>query len=212
MNFQGLLLRVAETPLFTTSYLLAGQTSPEGVRRQLDRWVKAGKVLMLRRGVYAVAAPYHQARPHPFVVANALRRGSYVSLQSALAFYGMIPEHTPVTTSVTTGRPEQLNNAVGRFIFRHVKGALFRGFIEREVAPGQRALIATPEKALVDLLHLTPGSDTPAYLEELRATPVPQLDIARLREMAERSASRKVQRAVERLCGLWQHESEYVAL
>ena len=94
MDIASLMRRVADLPVFTSSYLLAGQPSPAGLRRRLDRWVKAGKVLMLRRGVYTLAAPYGHVRPHPFLAANALRRGSYVSMQSALAFYGLIPEYT----------------------------------------------------------------------------------------------------------------------
>ena len=52
---------------------VAGAGSPEGVRRQLDRWVRAGKIVMLRRGVYALREPYARREPHPFVVANTLR-------------------------------------------------------------------------------------------------------------------------------------------
>jgi len=48
---------------------------------------------------------YYKVKPHPFVVANRMVRGSYVSCQSALAHYGLIPEHVPVVTSITTARP-----------------------------------------------------------------------------------------------------------
>ena len=212
MKYNEMLAIVGEAEVFTTASLLAGQPSPRDIRRQLDRWLKAGKIVMLRRGVYAVSAPFARRRPHPFVVANALRTASYVSLQSALAYYGMIPEHTPVTTSITTGRPESLSNPMGRFVFQHVKKPLFSGFAEREIEPGQRALMATPEKALVDLLYLTPGSDTPAYLEELRVTPVPHLDGERLAETAKRCGSKKVIRAISRIQALWKAEKEFVAL
>ena len=52
--------------------------------------------------------PIGRVSAHPFVVANALKKASYVSLQSALSHYGMIPEYVPVTTSVTTRRPEEV--------------------------------------------------------------------------------------------------------
>jgi predicted transcriptional regulator of viral defense system len=69
------------------------------VRRQISRWVKVGRLHQLRRGLYALAPPYQKIVPHPFLVANRLVQGSYVSLQSALAHYGMIPEYVPVTYS-----------------------------------------------------------------------------------------------------------------
>ncbi|MBM4332227.1 MAG: hypothetical protein FJ117_13580 [Deltaproteobacteria bacterium] len=114
-------MRIArDTSVFPSSFLLAGRGSATAVRRQLDRWVKSGRLLRLWRGVYAVAIPYRAEAPHPFLVANHLRRPSYVSLQSALSHYGMIPEFVPVTTCVTTGRPEELDTPLGRFLFRRL--------------------------------------------------------------------------------------------
>jgi predicted transcriptional regulator of viral defense system len=191
--------RVPENGIFRTGQILAGEKSPADVRSQLSRWVRSGRVIQLRRQVYALAEPYRKSAPHPFAVANALRRSSYVSLQSALAYYGMIPEYVPVVTSVTTGRPEEITNPLGRFQFRHVSVGLFRGFADVEVSSGQRILMATPQKALVDLLYLTPHSDEVAFLEELRIQRSRVFDAAALRVEAAHSGSAKVLRAVERL-------------
>ncbi|MBU1206056.1 MAG: type IV toxin-antitoxin system AbiEi family antitoxin domain-containing protein [Proteobacteria bacterium] len=186
-----------DNSVFPSSFLLAGGGSATAVRRQLDRWVKSGRLLRLRRGVYAVALPYRAEAPHPFLVANHLRRPSYVSLQSALSHYGMIPEFVPVTTSVTTGRPEELDTPLGRFLFRHVKKSAFFGYTQTEISGGQPVFLALPEKALLDLLYLTPGSDSPAYLEELRFEPADRFDWYTLRMHAEQIRSRKLKRAVE---------------
>ena len=186
-----------DNPVFSSSFLLAGRGSATAVRRQLDRWVKSGRLLRLRRGVYAVALPYRAEVPHPFLVANHLRRPSYVSLQSALSHYGMIPEFVPVTTGVTTGRPEELDTPLGRFLFRHVKKSAFFGYTQTEISRGQPVFLASPEKALLDLLYLTPGSDSPAYLEELRFEPTDRFDWHTLRMHAERIRSRKLKRALE---------------
>lgn len=212
MKWVDFLSVVREEPVFSTSVLLAGQDSPTGIRRQLDRWVKSGKLVMLRRGVYRVATPYAHGLLHPFAVANRLRKSSYVSLQSALAYYGMIPEHTPVTMSITTSRPEDLDTPDGRFVFRHVKTALFFGYVEWEIAPGQSAVIATPEKALLDLFYLTPGSDAILYLEELRVEPSSAFDSVRFTDMALRMKSTKVLRAMKRISALWRRTKEAVLL
>lgn len=204
MNHESLIQRVPENGVFTTGQILSGERSPADLRRQLDRWVKSGKVTQLRRGVYMLSSSYSRKSAHPFVTANVLKKASYVSLQSALAHYNMIPEYVPVTTSVTTGRPEELSTPIGRFQFRHVATRLFTGFTAVEIAPGQHALLATPYKALVDLLYLTPHSDNRDYLRELRVTAPEGLDQRKLFLAAEESGSRKVMRAVSRLVNVWE--------
>src|SRR3972149_3195316 len=106
MEYEHLLELVGDDPVFETALLLAGKVNPHTVRLQLTRWTKSGRVYQLRRGLYAIAPPYQKVKPHPFLIANRMRRASYVSGQSALAFYGLIPEVVPVTLSVTAGRPE----------------------------------------------------------------------------------------------------------
>ena len=96
MQFGDLLATVRDLPVFRSSFLLAGNRDPADVRRQLARWTRAGRVVQLRRNVYLLGQPWRRIEPHPFVVANALQRPSYVSLQSALAYHGMIPEAAPV--------------------------------------------------------------------------------------------------------------------
>jgi len=91
MKWQALLALVADEALFSSALLLAGDVSAAQVRLQLSRWVKTGRLLQLRRGLYALAPTWRKLEPHPFLIANQLQRGSYVSLQSALAFYGSSP-------------------------------------------------------------------------------------------------------------------------
>jgi predicted transcriptional regulator of viral defense system len=207
MKLEELAERVPPNGLFRTGQILPGSRSAADVRRQLDRWVKSGRVVQLRRGVYGLAEPYRKTPPHPFAVANALKKASYVSLQSALAHYGMIPEHVPVTTSVSTRRPEEIANQIGRFIFRHVATHLLFGFGEIEVSRDQYARVASPNKALADLLYLTPGSDRVEYLQELRLERPEGFDLNALRSAVARIGSAKVARAVRRLEELWRREA-----
>jgi predicted transcriptional regulator of viral defense system len=208
MNYGKLLDITRNSQVFPSSLLLAGRSTAGSVRRQLDRWVKSGRLLQLRRGVYSVAPPYQAEAPHPFLVANHLRKPSYVSLQSALSHYGMIPEFVPVTTSVTTGRPEELQTPLGGFLFRHLKKTAFFGYTQTEISRGQSVFLASPEKALLDLLYLTPGSDSPEYLEELRFEPVDHFDWEALRTHAERLKSQKLRRAAELLSRMTSGKSD----
>jgi predicted transcriptional regulator of viral defense system len=165
------------------------------VRLQLSRWVKAGRLLQLRRGLYSLAPTWRKVEPHPFLVANRLQRGSYVSLQSALALHGIIPEHVPVVTSVGLGRPEKVNNPLGAFQFKLISQRLFFGYSRVEIAARQFAFVASPEKALLDLIHLTPGGDSGDYLHELRLQNLAAMDATKLEELARRSCKPKLIRA-----------------
>lgn len=175
---------------------------------QLSRWVRSGRLIQLRRGVYAIARPYRKTEPHPMLVANALRKNSYVSLQSALAFHGLIPEYVPVCTSVTTGRSEQLETELGTYVYRRISADYFFGFEQREVAPNQHAFVATAEKALLDLVYLTRGGDTESYLRELRLQHMESIDGDALAALADRIGKRKVRSAVKRIQRLLEEEEE----
>ncbi|MCX6935112.1 MAG: hypothetical protein NTZ01_02820 [Verrucomicrobia bacterium] len=197
MDFNCLLKVLNGETIFTTGLILAGQSNPGTVRRQLGRWIQSGRVSQLRRGVYVLAPPYAASAPHPFRVSNLLGKSSYVSLQSALAYYGIIPEYVPVTTAVTPGRPGEFETSSGRFLFRHVRSSSFFGFAETEVSRGQSALLASPAKALTDLLYLTPGSDDEGFLQELRLEPSRLPARAELNRTAESLGSYKVKRCLQ---------------
>ncbi len=199
MKFPELLEAVAREPVFETGFLLAGDVDPADVRRQLSRWVRSRRVVQLRRGLYALARPYRQSEPHPFLVANRLVRGSYVSLQAALAYHGLIPEYVPVTTSVTTGRPQHRENEFGSFGYRHVQVVSFSGYRAEQLGQGQEALVATPAKALADLVHLVPGADSKSYLSGLRLQGLEKVGVAELLDHPVLGREPKVRRAFRRL-------------
>jgi len=200
MNMATLLAIVGDQAIFETGFLLAGDVDPADIRRQLSRWVTSGRIVQLRRGLYALAPPYRKTEPHPFLVANRLVRGSYVSLQSALAYHGLIPEHVPVTTSVTTGRPQHRENAFGAFEYHHCPPARLTEYRLETLGQGQEALVATPAKALADLVHLVPGADSIRYLSELRLTGLEALG-PELRDPAIDDRP-KIRRAFRRLVAL----------
>jgi predicted transcriptional regulator of viral defense system len=213
MEFRTLLTLVGNEPLFETGLLLAGKVDVRDVRRQLSRWVASGQVQQFRRGVYTLAPPFRKRDPHVFVVANRLVRGSYVSCQAALAFHGLIPEAVPVTTSVTMRRPGRWQTPVGAFEYRHIAKALFAGYALTDLGGGQQAYVATPEKALLDLIHLQPGGDAPEYVRELRLQNLDRLDVAQLAKMADSIGSPKLRRAVEEVVKLVTAEArEYSTL
>ena len=168
MTFATLLRIVGDEPVFETGLLMAGPQPDPGLFGQLARWRSAGRIIQLRRGLYTLAPPYRKTIPHPFLVANRLSPGSYVSGLSALAFAGAIPEFVPEVTSCGPGRPQLRSTALGRYSFRHLKRAMCHGYRLVELGGDQEAFVATPEKAFLDLAYLQPGGDDPAWIDGLR--------------------------------------------
>jgi len=199
MKWLDFLNTISDEPVCKSSLILAGPISREDARRQLSRWVRAGKVIRLRSGVYTLAAPFRKAEPHPFLVANTLKEASYVSMQSGLAHHGLIPEFVPLVTSVTTGRPERVDNKLGSFVFKHVKTSFFYGFRRVAVDTNQNVFLASPEKSLLDLIYLTPRADSVDYLRELRLQHLEVLDWNKMTSLARAASSPKLMRAVKRV-------------
>ena len=193
MKFEEAVDIISEEPLFETGLLLVGNVDAADLRRQLSRWTRSGRIHQLRRGLYVLAPPWRKRRPHPFLVANRLAQGSYVSGLSALAFAGAIPEYVEETTSVTAGRPQLRSTPLGRFSFRHLKASLMFGYRHMALGNGQSAFVAEPEKAILDMVHLHPGGDGKAYLEELRLD-FDALHLDRLDTLAAIAATPKLAR------------------
>lgn len=207
MRFDDLLAVVRDEPVFESAVLLAGDVEPSAVRRQLVRWVDRGRLIQLRRGLYALAPPYRRLAAHPFVVAGRLVPGGVVSLESALAFHGLIPEAVFVTATVGPGRPRRWETPLGRFEHRYLAPRLRFGQHWTPLGGDQAATVATPEKALLDLVHFVPGTDDPAYLRELRLQNLERLDPPALLETAERFDSPKVMRAARAVLALRDEEA-----
>jgi predicted transcriptional regulator of viral defense system len=195
MRYSQVLNTLGNEVLFSSSLLVVGTASPYQVQRRLTDWSKAGKIVPLRRGLYVLPKTKRKYEPHPFQIANRLEAGSYVSLEMALRYYNLIPEHVAVISSLTTGRPREWKNEFGRFIYRHIKPQYFFGMEYRLIVEGQYAYVAYPEKALLDLIYLRKGGDSPQFIQSLRLQNLEELNLTRLQELANRFNKPKLQRA-----------------
>jgi predicted transcriptional regulator of viral defense system len=210
MIFEELLGQLGREPLFETGFLLAGAQNPAYIQRQLAEWVATGKLYQLRRGLYAPAPPYQKVTPHPFLIANRLVPGSYVSLQAALAYYELIPEYVPAVTSITSRRPGRWLTPFGEMIYRVIHRRHIFGYQRVMVTAEQSAFVATPEKALLDLIYLQHGGDGRAYLESLRLQNMERIDPAKLTALAEKMTKPKLRRAARIINELAGAEREMV--
>ncbi|MCF7838022.1 MAG: hypothetical protein K9N49_05280 [Candidatus Marinimicrobia bacterium] len=136
-------------------------------RNNFVRWTRKGYLVRLRREWYAFAE--HVGRPDMATyVAGRIYRPSYISLHSALSFYGLIPESVVQITSVTSLKTATFKNAFGEYSYQSVREDLMFGYEPRALAGGRSALFATREKALLDLLYLYPFYMTEQALGDLR--------------------------------------------
>lgn len=143
------LSKVIKGPYFSRSDLLSQGQKIFGY--QLHLWVKKGYLLKLRNGVYAFVKDRERIKGEE--IAALLYQPSYLSLESALAWYGFIPEMVYAHVSVTARINRTFTNDFGTFIYRHLKAELFWGYIEIKTDYGHY-LLAEPEKALLDYLYL----------------------------------------------------------
>lgn len=122
----------------------------------VNRALKDGSLVRLKRGTYMLSQSARKEGLHPFVVAQALLPGSYVSFETALGFHGWIPEAVYETASVTPGRKslEQETPVMGRFTFRPlaINDYQFLVGVNREPFGELSAFIASPLRALLDLV------------------------------------------------------------
>lgn len=124
------------------------KTTEISARKFLERYTKKGAFVRAKRGLYL----YGYQPSQEFVLANKIYEPSYISLETALSYYGIIPEAVYTITSVTSRASQEFTVAGRLFRYQKIKQAAFTGYVPCRFG-GQTGLIATPEKALVDYLY-----------------------------------------------------------
>ncbi len=124
----------------------------------VNRALKDGSLLRVKRGTYLLGSRYRSEMVHPFAIAQSLLPGSYVSFESALAYHGWIPEGVFVTASVSPGRKTLHYETpdFGPFDFHPLAIADYRFLtgVDRTPIGNLTAFVAQPLRALMDLVAL----------------------------------------------------------
>lgn len=125
---------------------------------KINEMVKASQLILVKRGVYVSGAAIAENNKSFFLIANHLYGPSYVSLDTALAYWGLIPEAVLETTSVTTQTNKKFNTDIGRFNYLYLPLPYYSfGIKQLEISKTQTSLIANIEKALCDKIITTKG-------------------------------------------------------
>lgn len=142
------------------------------IGEKAGRLEAAGTIIRLKNGLY-VASPDETGKPlNRHLIANHIYGPSYVSLQTALRHYGLIPEQVYLVQSLTTKHSRYFETPVGSYDFLNCRKEYFPVGVRMETEDGANYLIATPEKALCDLINFSKGvnlrfmKDVAIYLEK----------------------------------------------
>mgnify|MGYP007007458206 FL=1 len=141
--------------------------NPDFGENNITRWIRKGLLVRLRRGWFAFPE-YLQTPDFAMYIAGRIYKPSYISLFSALSYYGMIPEAVTDITSITTLKTSSFLNNFGQFSYSSVKTSMFFGFNLKPTSDGWTITMATAEKALIDLLYLYPIYSSEDDMRELR--------------------------------------------
>lgn len=174
---------------------------------------QAGEILRLKPGLFVLAPPFRKSEPHPFVVAAVLHPSSHVSLESALAYHGLIPEAVYQVSSVTVGRSREFLTPLGIFAFRRVPARAPRTGVEAvEVARKAWAFVASPLRAIADAVYLAKEvswkRDGLGYLTEslrIEEDDLRSLSFERFEEILDSIRSRRVRTYLTELKGAVSH-------
>jgi predicted transcriptional regulator of viral defense system len=140
---------------------------PDFDRYNLVRWKKKGYLISLRSGYYTFS-DFLGKPDYAYYFANRIYQPSYVSLHTALAFYGVIPEAVVQITSVSSLKTAFFSNPFGEFSYRKIKSSLMFGYDLKPMDRRRNLHFASPEKAILDLLYLYPFYDNEQEIRELR--------------------------------------------
>ncbi len=211
MNYNEFKNSVQSWPLIFSRDLLSRQKNKQIIRNQLGRWQNRKLLVKLRRGVFLLNANDRKINPSKIYLANQLYSPSYVSLEYALYYYGLIPERVTVLSSITTKKTLRFTNKIAAFIYQHIKPEAFRGFKAVKDEAGLVCFIAEPEKAIVDFFYLNLnkfyGQDESIFEESYRLQNLESLKAKKVMKFAEIFGNGKLMRVSQSFCAIIKKES-----
>jgi predicted transcriptional regulator of viral defense system len=151
MQFREFEYRIRDLPAFNLND--ARKLDPDFHRQQLNYWLNHGYIKSLAGGYY-ILADRAIDESFLFMAANKIYEPSYVSLESALAYYQVIPESVLGVTSISSRKTKQFESIWGVFSYRSVKPQYMIGYRVMNSSPGKKFKIASLEKAILDYLYL----------------------------------------------------------
>jgi predicted transcriptional regulator of viral defense system len=125
---------------------------------KITRLKQNGSLVRIKNGLYVIIDKDNENPLSTELIANHLYGTSYISLETALAYCGMIPERVYTIRSMTTKRAKNFTTPLGNFEYKTVSSDYFSIGLRQEIIENRYAfLIATPTKAVCDMIVTTPN-------------------------------------------------------
>lgn len=148
-------LKKLTSPEITTTMLIGALSNYRDARGKINSLSKKGLIKPIKQGVYLISSDLGLRPYSKEILANLIYGPSYISLETALSSYGFIPERVTASTSICMGRGKTFSTPVGEFEYHHIKDSLYSMGVQlKEVFKGAFCQYATPEKALLDFIHI----------------------------------------------------------
>ena len=186
---------------FEYQSLLGALKGYERPRDKITALLRRGVIIRVKKGIYVFGQRYARRPFAREVLANMIYGPSYVSLEYALHYHGLIPERVEAVTSVSVGRNRRFATPVGLFLYSTAPLKAYQIGIDQAEVDGRTFLIATPEKALCDKIYNDRGTGIRSQTEmrkylfaSLRIDPesLKRLDVDVVADVGERYRSRKI--------------------
>ncbi|MEA3349256.1 MAG: hypothetical protein U9Q82_01400 [Chloroflexota bacterium] len=165
MRYREFETRVKDLPAFNLNDVR--KFDPGFHRQQLSYWLAKNFIKTLAGGYYTLA-DQQVSEGYLFMLANKIYEPSYISLESALAHYQVIPESVLGVTSVSSRKTKQFESDWGRLSYRSIKPVYMFGYQVIELKENVKYKIARLEKAILDYLYLNVGINSKEDFEGLR--------------------------------------------
>ena len=203
MNYWQLRNQFYDLACFNVNQVYAWQ--PDFEKNNLTRWAKQNLIIKLRNSWYSFPE-YLKIPNFQHFVSNKIYSPSYISLHSAFAFYGIIPEAVVQTTAVSSLKKSNFDNIFGSFSYQQILPELMFGYEQKSFLNNRSLVFAIPEKAILDLLYLYPQYNNEQEIRELRFDEEfmqEDLNVERLNEFTERFQSKVLKNRVNLLLKIY---------
>ena len=201
MKYKDFRSLVDTWPVIPLQSVIGQINNPQMLKNQISFWNKKGLVHTLKKGLYILNEQDRKKITSREFIANQLVFPSYVSMESALALYQMIPETVYQVTSITFKKTISFTNILGTFVYRNLKSELFFGYSNIKDESQLPYLLAEKEKAFLDFAYLNMKTwsekSHDIFEESYRMENLDTLDQTKLQAYLKKFNSKKLTRIIQ---------------
>ena len=193
MNFVHFKNSLRDFPVFSIADIRAAHGGFD--RRRLSEWQKKGYIKKIVKGYY-LFSDIDMNEGMLLAIANKIYKPSYISFETAMSHFRLIPESIYMITSASTKRTSLFETPMARFSYRTIKPALFFGYFL--LPDGMK--MAFMEKAILDYFYINPAirtGDDFASLRINREEMLSRFNKERLTEYMRRFSQKRLSKRME---------------